>query len=87
MLATITPVILFIAWLLLLLVSVSVPITKTIYLYKVVDNTGSLCVDPGPGAENVFTFGLWGYCSSCVHGYGTSTFQSGFSRWYLITYL
>lgn len=76
MLATITPVILFIAWLLLLLVSVSVPITKTIYLYKVVVNVGSSLL----GANGSVTFGLWGYCVSNIDVTGTCC--SGFFRRY-----
>ena len=56
----------FIATLLLLLVSLSVPIIKTIGLFdlSISYKTGSL-VDSSVNA--VVNFGLWGYCRSAIH--------------------
>jgi len=64
MLATLTPVLLFVAFLLLLLVSVSVPITKTIYLFKLIANVSSGLLKSG--ASGSAKFGFWGYCFSGV---------------------
>lgn len=64
MLAAVTPVLLFIAFLLLLLVSLSVPITKTIYLFQLVANVSSGILQSG--ASGSVKFGVWGYCFSGV---------------------
>ena len=64
MLAAVTPVLLFIAFLLLLLVSLSVPITKTIYLVQLVaDVSSGILKSSASGSVN---FGVWGYCFSGV---------------------
>jgi hypothetical protein len=52
---------LFAAWILLLMVSLSVPIADNIQLFRV-----NLEVDSGllnSGVSQVVTFGLWGYCT------------------------
>lgn len=64
MLSAITPLLLFIAWLLLLLVSVSVPITKTIYLFNLIANISSGILRSSATASA--KFGVWGYCYSGV---------------------
>jgi len=64
MLAAVTPVLLAIAFLLLLLVSVSVPIAKTIYLFKLIANVSSGILKSG--ASGSVKFGVWGYCFSGV---------------------
>jgi len=64
MLAIVTPVLLFIAFLLLLLVTLSVPITKTIYLFKVIANVSSSLLSSG--ASGSVKFGVFGYCFSGV---------------------
>jgi hypothetical protein len=58
------PFFLFTAWLLLLLVSLSVPIIKTIPIFTVVGNVASSFLKSGVHAS--FTFGLWGYCFSGI---------------------
>jgi hypothetical protein len=68
-----TPFLLFVSWLLSLLVSVSVPLLHTIYLWdlKIQDSSGVL----GITSVNVtgdIKFGLWGYCVSRIKGrYGS----------------
>ena len=62
MLATVTPLLLFIAFLLLLLVSLSVPIAKTIYLFEIFVNVSSGIVKSGVSGN--VKFGVWGYCFS-----------------------
>lgn len=69
MLAAVTPLLLFIATLLLLLVSLSVPIAKTIYLFKVTANVSSGLLKSG--ANGTVKFGVWGYCVSSIDVTGT----------------
>jgi len=64
MLSIITPLLLFIAFLLLLLVSVSVPIIKTIYLFNLILSFSSSLLNSSVGASA--KFGAWGYCYSGV---------------------
>jgi len=64
MLATATPVLLFLAFLLLLLVSLSVPITKTIYLFELLANVRSGVINSSVSGN--VKFGVWGYCFSGV---------------------
>jgi len=64
MLAAVTPVLLFVAFLLLLLVSLSVPIAKTIYLFQLIANVSSGLLKSG--ASGSVKFGVWGYCFSGV---------------------
>jgi len=64
MLAALTPFLLFVAFLLLLLVSLSVPIIKSIYLFRLAANVSASLFRAG--ASTSVTFGVWGYCSSGV---------------------
>lgn len=64
MLAIVTPVLLFIAFLLLLLVSLSVPITKSIYLFQLLANVSAGILKTGVSGS--VKFGVWGYCTSGV---------------------
>lgn len=64
MFAAVTPVFLFIAFLLLLLVTLSVPIIKSIFLFRVTAHVGSSLLDSG--ANGNVTFGVWGYCVSSI---------------------
>ncbi|KAF8894553.1 actin cortical patch SUR7/pH-response regulator pali [Infundibulicybe gibba] len=57
-----TPLLIFIAFLLLLLVSLSAPIIKTIYLFRLSLNLASSGLHSGTSAT--VSFGLWGYCIS-----------------------
>jgi len=64
MFAAITPVLVFIAFILLLLVSLSVPIIKSIYLFRLIAN-----VEEGilrTGASGSVKFGVWGHCVSAI---------------------
>ncbi|KAH9945998.1 actin cortical patch SUR7/pH-response regulator pali [Epithele typhae] len=54
----------FVSWLLLLLVSLSVPITKTIYLLQVNAAASSSLLDSQAAAS--VRFGVWGYCTSGI---------------------
>ncbi|OBZ75342.1 pH-response regulator protein palI/prr-5 [Grifola frondosa] len=64
MLAAVAPSLLFLAFLLLLLVSFSVPVLKTIYLFRLVaEVSASLFHTSATGAVR---FGVWGYCTSGV---------------------
>lgn len=64
MLAKITPFFLFAAFLLQLLVSLSVPIIKTIYLFRLSLNASISLLDTS--ASGTVRFGVWGYCISPV---------------------
>ncbi|KDQ60710.1 hypothetical protein JAAARDRAFT_31686 [Jaapia argillacea MUCL 33604] len=66
MLAAIAPVLIFIAFLLLLLVSLSVPITKTIYLFRLVARVVEGAFGVNATATGSARFGVWGYCVSPV---------------------
>ncbi|TFK76543.1 hypothetical protein BDN72DRAFT_831120 [Pluteus cervinus] len=62
--ATIIAFQLFLAFLLLLLVSVSVPITKSIFLFRLTADVGSDFLSTN--AHGSVKFGLWGYCLSAI---------------------
>jgi len=62
---------LFIAFLLHLLVSLSVPIAKSIYLFKLTANVSSGLINSGASAS--VKFGVWGYCFSGVSVSGMFT--------------
>ncbi|EPQ58223.1 hypothetical protein GLOTRDRAFT_56964 [Gloeophyllum trabeum ATCC 11539] len=64
MLDAIAPFLIFAAFLLLLLVSLSVPIIKTIYIFKLYANVAvsALTADAHSNAR----FGVWGYCVDAV---------------------
>lgn len=64
MLAAITPLLVFTAFLLLLLVSLSIPIIKTIYILRLTAYVGASVLDAS--AQAVARFGVWGYCTSSV---------------------
>ena len=60
----IAPFLTFVAFLLLLLVSLSVPIIKPIYLFRLVAFAGSSLLDTS--ATGAVRFGVWGYCISAI---------------------
>ena len=60
----ITPALVFVAFLLLLLISLSVPVIKTIYLFTLTTNVSSSLFNSGAAAA--VKFGVWGYCISSV---------------------
>ncbi|KII89211.1 hypothetical protein PLICRDRAFT_175431 [Plicaturopsis crispa FD-325 SS-3] len=64
MLAGITPFLIFVAFILLLLVSLSVPIIKSIFLFRLTSETSSSLLNSG--ASGSVKFGVWGYCTSAV---------------------
>ncbi|KAF5365598.1 hypothetical protein D9758_003236 [Tetrapyrgos nigripes] len=64
MLPIFTSVLVFVAFLLLLLVTLSVPIIKTIYLFTLSVSASSSLLDSG--ASGSVNFGVWGYCISAV---------------------
>ncbi|KAJ7219178.1 pali-domain-containing protein [Mycena pura] len=63
-LSLLTPVLLFIAFLLLLLVTLSVPIIKSIFLFRLTAAGSSGLIDSS--ASSSVVFGVWGYCTSGV---------------------
>jgi len=62
--AALTPLLIFIAFLLLLLVSLSVPVIKSIYLFKLSVNASSSLFNSS--AAGSARFGVWGYCISSL---------------------
>jgi hypothetical protein len=60
----ITPFLTFVAFILLLFVSLSVPIIKSIYLFKLGVNVASSVVTSASGSVK---FGVWGYCVSPIN--------------------
>ncbi|KAI0673087.1 pali-domain-containing protein [Trametes maxima] len=64
MLAAITPLLLFVAFLLLLLVSLSLPIVKSIFLFRLAANSSASFL--GSSATGQARFGVWGYCTSAI---------------------
>jgi hypothetical protein len=54
------PLLFFLAFILLLLVSLSVPIIKSIYLFRLYAH---LNADIASVSDSI-TFGVWGYCTS-----------------------
>jgi len=65
MFAAITPVLLFTAFLLLLLVSLSVPIIKSIYLFRLAALVQESIIESSVSGS--VTFGVWGYCTSAIN--------------------
>jgi len=63
--AALTPVLVFLAFLLLLLVSLSVPIIKSIYLFRLSANVSSSLFRSGVSGS--VKFGVWGYCVSAIN--------------------
>jgi len=63
-LALLTPALLFVAFLLLLLATLSVPIIKTIFLFRLTAAGSSGLLDSSVSTSVVF--GVWGYCTSGV---------------------
>ncbi|THH22148.1 hypothetical protein EUX98_g8232 [Antrodiella citrinella] len=64
MFAVVAPILLALAFLLLLLVSLSVPIIKTIYIFKLAADVSSSLLKSG--ASGSAQFGVWGYCLSAI---------------------
>jgi len=62
-----TPFLNFAAFLLLLLVTLSVPIIKDIYLFRLTPNA-SFSNNLVSGASGSVKFGIWGYCTSGLKG-------------------
>ena len=62
MLAKLASLFFFVAFLLLLLVSLSVPIIKSLYLFQLSADASSSLLDSHASAS--VRFGVWGYCSS-----------------------
>ena len=60
----ITPFLTFVAFLLLLLVSLSVPIIHSIYLFRLTAHAATSFLDAS--ATGAVRFGVWGYCISTV---------------------
>jgi hypothetical protein len=58
-----TPLLVFVAFLLLLLVTLSVPIIHTIYLFKLAADA-SVNNFIQASAHTTVRFGVWGYCTS-----------------------
>ncbi|KAK7693627.1 hypothetical protein QCA50_003196 [Cerrena zonata] len=63
-LAAVTPFLNFVAFLLLLLVSLSTPITKSIYLFQLTAKASSSLFNAS--ADGSARFGVWGYCLSAI---------------------
>lgn len=63
-LGLLTPVLLFISFLLLLLVTLSVPIIKTIFLFRLSAAASSGFLDSSASAS--VSFGVFGYCTSGI---------------------
>ncbi|THG94594.1 hypothetical protein EW026_g6910 [Hermanssonia centrifuga] len=61
----ITSFLIFTAFLLLLLVSISVPVIKTIYLFRLAAQASTSLLDASASA--FVRFGVWGYCISSVN--------------------
>ncbi|EEB88529.1 hypothetical protein MPER_13587, partial [Moniliophthora perniciosa FA553] len=59
LLLLVTPALAFVAFLLLLLISLSVPIIKSIYLFSLTTNVSSSLFNSG--AFGAVKFGVWGY--------------------------
>ncbi|KAI0797689.1 actin cortical patch SUR7/pH-response regulator pali [Abortiporus biennis] len=64
LLASLAPLLIFVAFLLLLLVSLSAPIINSIYLFRLVANISASLLDSG--ASGSARFGVWGYCLSSI---------------------
>lgn len=60
----ITPFLTFVAFLLLLLVSLSVPIIHSIYLFRLTAYAGTSVLNAS--AAGAVRFGVWGYCISAI---------------------
>ncbi|RPD66282.1 hypothetical protein L226DRAFT_519726 [Lentinus tigrinus ALCF2SS1-7] len=77
MLAKLSSLLLFVSFLLLFLVSLSIPIIKSIYLFQLsVDERSSTLHSSASASAR---FGVWGYCSSdtSVEAFGTDHTSAG----------
>lgn len=57
-----TPFLVFVAFLLLLLVTLSAPIIHTLYLFQLAANVSVNLIQAS--AHTAVKFGVWGYCTS-----------------------
>lgn len=64
MLAFLTPFLIFSAFLLLLLVSLSAPVISSIWLFRLAAQASVAIVDAS--ATATVRFGVWGYCISAI---------------------
>ena len=64
--AIITPFFIFVSFLLVLLVSLSVPIITTISLFDINGYAGVSFLNTGVSLTGHVTFGVWGYCIAPV---------------------
>ncbi|KAF9052968.1 hypothetical protein BJ165DRAFT_825879 [Panaeolus papilionaceus] len=75
MVAFLVPFLQFVAFLLLLLATVSTPVTKTIYLFQLAASASSNFFKSGVNGS--IRFGVWGYCLSAIQvsvaGFNRST--------------
>ena len=62
MLAKLSSLFLLVSFVLLFLVSLSIPIIKSIYLFRLTANASSSIFDSS--ASGTVKFGVWGYCTS-----------------------
>lgn len=62
MLAKLSSLLLFVSFLLLFLVSLSIPIIKSIYLFQLAASESSSLFHSS--ASGSVSFGVWGYCTS-----------------------
>ncbi|TFK54993.1 pali-domain-containing protein [Heliocybe sulcata] len=66
MIGFLTPALLFSAFLLLLLVSLSTPIIKTIYIFRLYANVAVTAFNVSADGHSNARFGVWGYCVDAI---------------------
>ncbi|KAI5829202.1 hypothetical protein K523DRAFT_242716 [Schizophyllum commune Tattone D] len=80
MLQSISPLLTFPAFILLLLVSLSTPIIKSIHLFSVTSELSTNVFGADVGVSGYANFGVWGYCTSNIEISGVSDLQDTISK-------
>ncbi|KAL1745639.1 hypothetical protein HDZ31DRAFT_81817 [Schizophyllum fasciatum] len=80
MLQSISPLLTFAAFVLLLLVSLSTPIIKSIHLFSVTSELTTNVFNTDVGVSGYAHFGVWGYCTSDIAISGVSDLEDTISK-------
>ncbi|KAI5899773.1 uncharacterized protein SCHCODRAFT_02682737 [Schizophyllum commune H4-8] len=80
MLQSISPLLTFPAFILLLFVSLSTPIIKSIHLFSVTSELSTNVFGADVGVSGYANFGVWGYCTSNIEISGVSDLEDTISK-------
>ncbi|TRM61896.1 hypothetical protein BD626DRAFT_405068 [Schizophyllum amplum] len=80
MFSVVSPLLTFAAFVLLLLVSLSTPIIKSIHIFSVTSDVTTSIFNTDVGVSGYADFGVWGYCTSDITVSGVSGYEDTISK-------